>query len=116
MTIRSLALGLGAALFVASAVAAQQAPNKPPQDKPQTPQDVSLTGCLTQGSSPAVFVLNNVQAGAGSTTRWTSYRLAKDKEDIDFAKDINHEVTVTGTAEDKAPLPPGQKAQETELP
>ena len=65
---KQLALGLAASLFSATALLAQGAPPPPPtQNPPAAPQaqakvpDVTITGCLIQGSSPTVFILENAK-------------------------------------------------------
>jgi hypothetical protein len=124
-----------AALTVATAVVAAQGNQAPPTPEPssvQVPADqqrgapeskvvpeVSLTGCLIQGSGPDVFVLDNAKiSAADKAEKGKTYVLWASAEDVNFKTHLNHEVTITGTADAKvAPMPaPGQKASEKDLP
>ena len=89
------------------------------QDKDDKDMDVTLTGCIIQGSGPTVFVLDNAKTASQSAAeKGKTYVLAASGEDVDFLKNINHKVTVSGSAETKtAPMPqPGQKVNEKHLP
>ena len=89
------------------------------QDKDEKDLDVTLTGCIIQGSGPTVFVLDNAKnASQSAAEKGKTYVLASSGEDVDFVKNINHKVTVSGSAETKtAPMPqPGQKVNENDLP
>ena len=89
------------------------------QDKDDKDMDVTLTGCIIQGSGPTVFVLDNAKTASQSAAeKGKTYVLAASGEDVDFLKNINHKVTVSGSAETKtAPMPqPGQKVNEKDLP
>lgn len=93
------------------------APTFLPQD-PQTPKpDIMLTGCVTQGSAPAVFILDNAKVNPGDQKeKGKVYLLVPDMEDLALSKQVNHEVTVTGVPEAKPAPTVGQKIVEKELP
>lgn len=119
-------------LIMATAFVAAQGDQKPPQPPqapaaPQTPAaparqmppEVSLTGCLTQGTGPTVFILDNAKlSSAEKTEKGQTYVLASGPENLNFKTHLNHEVTITGVAESKvsAAPTPGQKVDEKDLP
>ena len=120
-------IGFLASVMAASALIAAQTQNPPP--KPATPQspeqsqqtpskaDVTLTGCLIQGSSPAVFILDNAKQKADDKTeKAQSYVVTQGAEDLPLAANLNHEVSVMGSAETKAAPPAGQKVAEKDMP
>jgi hypothetical protein len=120
-----------AAMTAATAlVAAQSTQNPPPappaappaaagnQERQQTP-DVTLTGCLIQGSGPTVFILDKAKdSTADRTAPGQSYVLTSGAESVAFKDHVNHEVSISGTTEAKAKMMPaaGQKAAEKDLP
>jgi hypothetical protein len=118
-TMKRNLIGLLASLVAATALVAAQS-TTPSQTKPAapTPAEVTLTGCLIQGSGPTTWVLDNARANAQDRTeKGQSYRLEAVGEDLAFAQNVNHEVSVTGSVE-KAPAPtsPGSKVTEKDLP
>ena len=87
--------------------------------------DTTVTGCLVQGSSPSVFLLEGVKAsatvvtpspsdaaeGAGASAsvsatadRGATYRLESESgaKGVDFKTHLNHQVTITGITDAKA--------------
>lgn len=92
---------LGAtALIAAQGSAAQSTPQT--QTK-ATGSDITVTGCLTQGSSPAVFLLSNArQRPEDKTEKAQNYVVVASSEDLPFAANLNHEVSVTGSADKTA--------------
>ena len=93
-----------------------QTPPTPPTQKPAMP-DVTLTGCVVQGSSPTVFLFDNAKKDPKSTTeKGVRYVAVIAAEDVDLRKNLNHEVQMTGQIELKAVPPPGQKVEEKDLP
>ena len=59
---KRFAIGLLASLAVATSLVAAQEQAKPAAaDQQKNPPDVSVTGCLTQGSGPTVFILDNAR-------------------------------------------------------
>jgi hypothetical protein len=112
-----------ASLALASAVVAAQgtAPRQTPPTAPQIPavEEVTLTGCLIQGSGPAVFIFADAKFDKQTTTeKGKTYVLSVGKDDVAFVNHLNHKVTIQGSAETKvAPIaPPGQQVHENDLP
>ena|SRR5215471_866832 len=117
---KRFAMGLLASLVVASSVIAAQEQAKPPAGDPQkNPPEVTLTGCVTQGSGPTVFILDNARANPrDQNEKGKAYLLVAATEDLGLAKHLNHQVSVTGISEVKMPATPpaGQKPAEKDLP
>lgn len=83
----------------------------------QKPADVTLTGCVTQGSAPSVFILDNAKMNASDQKeKGKVYLLVPEGEDLGLAHHVNHEVSVTGIADSKPAPPAGQKVVEKDLP
>ena len=111
--------------FVAASALVFAQSTTPPAQTPATPQqpaaskDITVTGCVTQGSSPTVFVLDNArQKPEDRSEKAASFILVASGEDLNFKTYLNQEVQVTGAPEMKtAPAAPaGQKAAEKDLP
>lgn len=116
---KRFALGLLASLAVATSLIAAQEQAKPATPDQKNPPDVSVTGCVTQGSGPTVFILDNARMNPRDTNeKGKSYLLVAATEDLGLAKHLNHQVSVTGIAEVKVPTPApaGQKPAEKDLP
>ena len=82
-------------------------------------KEVSLTGCLVQGSSPSVFILENAKADPrNSDERGRSYLLASGSMAVSFSAHLNNEVRVEGKAEakDEPAQPAGERVKESDLP
>lgn len=114
-------MGVFASVLAASAlIAAQSGTTAPAQSGTTKPSsDVTVTGCLTQGSGPTVFVLDNArQKPDDKTEKAESYVIVAGAEDLPLAANLNHEVSVTGSADAKVatPAPAGQKATEKDMP
>jgi hypothetical protein len=116
---------MAAAVVAAQGTKPPISPDEPqktaPQTAPQTKQqtaDVVLTGCLIQGTGPAIFILDNAKVSAADPAeRPQQYVLASGTEDLNFKTHLNHEVTVSGSAMAmKAPEPAGKKIEEKDLP
>jgi hypothetical protein len=108
----SVCLCVAAAFALTIGVGAQ---GSQPEQKEKT-RDVSLTGCLVQGSGPNAFLLENAKTDPGDSNEMgRSYLLATDDSSISFRDHLNHEVRIDGTAETKMP-PEGQKVKESDLP
>jgi hypothetical protein len=108
----SLCFAVVAAFAMTAAVAAQE--YQSPKYK-----EVSLTGCLVQGTGPDVFILENAKADPRDSLQkgWT-YVLASGAEAVSFREHLNNEVRVDGMAETKMPPSPpaGQSVKESDLP
>jgi hypothetical protein len=99
----------------AVSVGAQQQQQTPPPQPPEQPQ-VSLTGCLTQGSMPTVFILENAKAATGTTQETaTRYVVVAEAKDVDLLAHLNNEVTLKGATEGAIP-PPEKPVEEKDLP
>jgi hypothetical protein len=127
--------GLLASVVVAgTAIAAQgnqgggQAPASPPaagqqptvtvQTPAQKPAEISITGCLVQGSTPTVFILENAKVSATSTDKPQSWVLeVAPGTKIEFQPELNHQVTIMGIAENRAgaTVVVGQKVAEKDM-
>jgi hypothetical protein len=124
-----------AAFALAGAVVTAQDPANPAPQPPASPPATSpapaatpdtqnemrnqiLTGCLTQGTGPNVFVLSNARLSTQARTEpGKSYVVAM--TDIgNLRTQLNHEVRITGRAEEKTlPAPkPGETLEEKDLP
>lgn len=112
-----------AAITAATVVAQSQnpPPPTPPQPATQTvPQqspkpDVTLTGCVIQGSSPAIFLFDNARKNPkDKTEKGTRYVIVAVGEDMPLRSNLNHEVELVGQAEVKT-VPAG-KVEEKDLP
>jgi hypothetical protein len=109
-----LSVVVGSVLATAN-VAAQ---STPAQEVPK-PTEVTVTGCVIQGSAPTVFILDNARLDPQDRNEKSrTYVLLASTEDLRLRTHLNHEVRVTGLAEVKAvPVPPpGQKVAEKDLP
>jgi hypothetical protein len=117
-------IGTLVGFIAASALAFAQSTTPPTPQTPADPQqpaskEITVTGCVTQGSSPTVFVLDNArQKPEDRSEKAASYILLASGEDLNFKTYLNQEVQVTGAPEMKTtPAPPaGQKAAEKDLP
>jgi len=122
-------LGLAGAIVVAGSIvasAAQNPPQQPPTQSPTTAdqtkdKDLTITGCLTQGSSPTSFVLNNARLATDDKSKpGKTFQVIADSsaKGVDLKSHIGHEISVVGAAEMKpAPVPAaGQKIDDKDLP
>src|SRR5580693_9709990 len=114
-------MGVLASVMAASALIAAQTGTTPPAQSAtaKATADVTVTGCLTQGSSPAVFILDNArQKPDDKTEKAQSYVIVAAAEDLPLAANLNHEVSVTGAADARVTTPPaaGEKATEKDMP
>jgi hypothetical protein len=72
-------------------------------------KETMLTGCLVQGSGPTVFLLQNAKtASQPSSETGKTYMVVKasSASGVDLVENINHKVTVTGSAEDLTVVAP----------
>ncbi len=105
--------------FVAAVAAVRVVAGQDSQSQSSKNQQVTLTGCLVQGSEPTVFLLDNAKADPRDTNeKGRSYLLITNVASISFRDHLNHEVRISGMAEDKiAPTPPmGETPKESDLP
>jgi len=131
---RTAVTTLAAVLAITLGTAATQATQNPPtQTTPatqatdpqkQTPPEVTLTGCVVQGSSPTVFILDNAKTDpASAAEKGVKYILASAVEDVDLRTHLNHEVRIVGEVDVKVsanpvtpPVPPVPPDPEKDLP
>ena len=115
------------AIAVCSLVAGLSARQNPPtqqQNPPdqQTPQkaavpEVTLTGCLVQGSTPAVFIFENARKDPKSTTEAAvKYLVIASAEDLNLRSHLNHQVRISGLPDGRIAPPTTQKVDEKDLP
>ena len=107
-------------LVAAQGAGAQQPPpaQNPPQQAQKAPEAI-LTGCIIQGSSPAVFILDSARKNPQDRNeKAQTFLIVAGTEDLKLKEHLNHEVRVTGLAENKTPPTPpaGQKVAEKDLP
>lgn len=108
---------IGASLATALVTAQTQTP--PPAAAPQGDKmkDVTVTGCLVQGSAPAVFLLEDAKIDPESKDeKARTYFLSASVPDL--KANLNKQVRVIGQAETKEPPTPpaGEKVKEQDLP
>ena len=122
--------GLFASLAVAGTLVAAQDVAAPPASSPQVPAsqdqkkpDTTLTGCLVQGSTPTIFILDDAKTSTdGPSVKGKTYIVEAANAPIDFKAQLNHRVSIVGIAElrlaAEAPMPEGvgQKVNEKDLP
>ena len=117
---------LGAAFAVATSIVAAaqtQSQSQPPaQDQTQQKvktEDLTLTGCVIQGSGPTVFVFENARVNpANREEKPRHYVLLTTTEDLELRPHLNHQVMLVGKGEIKIlpTLKPGEKYKEIDLP
>jgi hypothetical protein len=107
------------AIAVCSLVAGLSARQDPAQQTPPKPavQEVTLTGCLVQGTTPAVFIFENARRDPKSTTEpAVKYLVLASAEDLNLRDHLNHEVRINGLPDGKIAPPTTQKVDEKDLP
>jgi len=113
-------LGICAAIVVATALTtAQSASGQAPAADLQRGADVTLIGCLIQGSNATTFVLDRARLDPQSKTeKPKTYVVIAEADSVALAPQVNHEVAIKGIAEQKTiPAPePGKKIAEKDLP
>jgi hypothetical protein len=119
-----LAVTLGAAATQATQVPqTTQSTQAAQTDQKLVPPDVTLTGCIVQGSSPTVFILDNAKKDpADAKEKGVRYLLASVSEDVDIRTQLNHQVRVVAEVDAKVsadpvtvpPVPPTQPPTDVE--
>ncbi len=121
------AIGIVGSFVLAAAVIAAQEPASPapsvssdqsrPAAQPKQPADLSVTGCLIQGSGPNVFLLEKAKHSVtDKAEKGQTYKLASATEDLNFQRHLNHEVTISGSSDNKMTPSSPAKADEKDLP
>ena len=96
---------------------AQQAPQPPAAPQTPTMPELTLTGCLVQGSTPAVFIFENVRKDPkNAAERPVKYLVIAATEDLNLRAHLNHEVRILGTSDGRVAPPTNQKVEEKDLP
>jgi hypothetical protein len=102
ITIALAASVLSAPLFAAAQTQQPPTPQTTPQQQTQKAPDVTLTGCLVQGSAPNVFVFQDAKMDPKSATeKGAKYVVVAGTEDLMLREHLNHEIRITGQAEKK---------------
>jgi hypothetical protein len=94
------------------------APRPRAQDQPKV-QDLTVTGCVIEGTDAGVYVLTNALTRPDVQEVPKTFRLVSGGEDLDFALHSNHQVQAIGRAEVSAPpreAPPGGRIDPRDLP
>jgi len=118
----TFAIATGAAVLSAQQTTPPPAPPAAPaMQTPATPAatpDVTLTGCLVQGSGPTVFVFENAKKDTKSATeKGVSYMVVTTVADVNLRDHLNHQVEISGKADPKpAPVTGSAKIEEKDLP
>jgi hypothetical protein len=82
----------------------------------QTPPDVTVRGCVLQGSGPTVFIVDNARKDPKSTTeKGVRYVLVPGTEDLMLRAHVNHLVEMTGQIAAKPAPRAGQPVTEKDL-
>ena len=109
-----------AGFALASTMLAAQSPQTPaPTTQKPLVEEVTLTGCIIQGSGPAVFLFDNAKTDkATASDKGRRFILSVGKDDVALVNHLTHQVTIQGSAETKVvPTPaPGQQPLESQLP
>jgi hypothetical protein len=93
----------------------QQQPPAPQQDQKQP--ELTLTGCLVQGSGPSVFVFEKVKKDPkDANERAVKYLVVSAAEDLNLRNHLNHEVRITAIWDGRPAPATAQKVEEKDLP
>ena len=110
-----LAVGAGASAMQ------QQAQTPPPdpqaQTQPQKPatQEITLTGCLIQGTTPTVFIFDAKKEPKSPTEKAVKYVVVPSAQDLSLRPHLNHEVQIVGVWDGRT-APATGKVEEKDLP
>src|SRR5262245_36213105 len=97
-------LGLIVAMALATPLVAQQQQTPPPQTPPDqqqkekpSPKDITLTGCVVQGSQPTIFLLDNARVNPQDPNeKGRTYFIVESAQDLNVKSHLDHEVTLSG--------------------
>jgi hypothetical protein len=113
-------LGVIIGSSLATALVAAQGAQTPPAAAPSQGdkvKEVAVTGCLVQGSAPAIFLLEDARMNPEDKgEKAKTYFLSAAATDL--KANLNKEVRIAGQAETKEPPAPpaGKKVAEADLP
>jgi hypothetical protein len=102
---RTLMSAAGAVLLTASLAAQTTGQQQPPPTPPAPPQvttpakpaEVTLVGCVAQGTSASVFLFENALDPAKKDEKSRAFRIVSSGEEMDFTPHLNHKVQIVGT-------------------
>jgi hypothetical protein len=113
----SVATGIGVFCAVGLNVAAAFVPQTPPPPNPKPPvqtsakstqAEITVTGCLAQGSTATVFILQNAKRDpASATEKGARYVVVPAAEDLSLKAHISHQIRILGVP-DGRPQPTPQ--------
>jgi len=110
ITTFAVCLSVGAG---ASAMQQQQTPPDP--QKPPT-QEITLTGCLIQGTTPTVFIFDKARKDPKSPTeKAVKYVVVPSAADLNLRPHLNHEVQIVGVWDGRS-APATGNVEEKDLP
>ena len=127
---RRALIGSVTALLFSAGLAAQATSQQPPPTPPQTQQsnpttpqeqkaaDVTLVGCVVQGTSAGVYIFENAVDPTVKEAKPQTFKLASSGEEMDFQSHLNHKVQLVGSLTPRTPPAPpaaGQKIAEKDL-
>lgn len=113
---KTLVTAIAVCSLVAGLSARQDPASQQTPQKPAVPE-ITLTGCLVQGSTPAVFIFENARKDPKSTTEpAVKYVVLASTEDLNLRSHLNHEVRISGLPDGKIAPPTTQKVDEKDLP
>ena len=124
----SVATGIGVCCAVGLNLAAVLVPQTPPPPTAKPPlqtaaksteAEITVTGCLAQGSSATVFVLQNAKRDPLSATEKTSrYVVVPATEDLFLSRHLTHTVRILGVPDGRPQPTPqaGGKVDEKLIP
>ena len=118
--VTAFALCFGLAVSTSAVQQAQQGQaqqvQQPESQKPALPE-LTLTGCLVQGSTPAVFIFENVRKDPKNAAETpVKYVVTASTQDLNLRAHLNHEVRIVGTGDGRVAPPTNQKVEEKDLP
>jgi hypothetical protein len=107
---------LVASLVVCLAAVGVYAQQNPPTEQ-RKPAEVEVTGCVVQGSSPSVQILQNArQDPKDPTEKGLKFLLMPASADLSIKGHLNHEVRVIGVSDGRPAPTMDQKVEEKDLP
>jgi hypothetical protein len=122
MTRHAVALAVAVFAWGAFLMARDAAQDGPPPTTPEV-REITLTGCLVEGTEHSVHILDNAVTRPDAERIPRTFRLVRGDERLDFTLHENHQVQVTGKAEVTAPAdappagpPPSGRVDPRDLP
>lgn len=109
---------LAVCLTVGVGASAMQQAQADPQAQTQKPptQEITLTGCLIQGTTPTVFIFDKARKDPKSPTeKAVRYVVVPSAADLNLRPHLNHEVQIVGVWDGRT-APATDKVEEKDLP